>query len=117
MRPRSTPWVLLFFCPNSPKTCYTAGTMEKLASKFNKLVLVCTNLRADGTKCCANGGSEDLRDKLKTRVKELGLKVRVSKSGCLDMCQTGPTVVIMPDNIWLGSVTVNDIEEIIELLK
>ena len=90
--------------------------MQQLPKKYKKLVLVCTNRREDG-KCCADGGSESIRDVLKVRVKELGLPVRVSKSGCLDMCQTGPTVVIMPDDLWFGGVAADDVDRILDLLR
>lgn len=90
--------------------------MMTVTTPFKKLVLVCTNSREKGA-CCAAGGSEQLRDVLKARVKELGLPVRVSKSGCLDMCNSGPTVAIMPDNHWFGGVTMDDVEVIIAYLQ
>ena len=90
--------------------------MNTIPPKYKKLVLVCTNQRTDGTKCCAAGGSDELREQLKAKVKEAKLPVRVSKSGCLGMCETGPTVVIMPDNLWFGAVAVQDIDEIVKLL-
>ena len=39
-------------------------------------------------------------------------KVRSNKTGCLDVCEVGPNVVIYPDNIWYTGVTVNDVDEI-----
>ena len=90
--------------------------MIEIQNPYKKLVLVCTNCREE-KKCCAGGGSELIRDTLKTRVKELGLPVRVSKSGCLDRCSLGPTVVIMPDNIWFGEVGLDDVESILNLLQ
>lgn len=77
--------------------------------------MVCTNCRDDGRECCAQKGSIDLHQKLKEAIKEVAHDVRVSKSGCLDRCSTGATVVIMPDNICLGSVTEADIPEIVRL--
>jgi (2Fe-2S) ferredoxin len=91
--------------------------MERIPAKYKKLVLVCTNLRTDGTKCCAGNGSDEIRDVLKARVKEAGLPVRVSKSGCLGMCATGPTVVIMPDDLWFGGVGLEDVGSIVEMLR
>jgi (2Fe-2S) ferredoxin len=35
-------------------------------------------------------------------------------SGCLDQCAFGPVVVVYPDNVWYGRVTVADVDEIIE---
>ncbi len=84
---------------------------------FRKLVLVCTNVREDGRECCAQRNAVDLHAKLKAAVKEVATDVRVSKSGCLDNCSTGCTVVIMPDNIWLGQVADVDIPEIVKLIQ
>ncbi len=89
--------------------------MIPAAKPFRKLVLVCTNERTDGRECCMAKGSVELHAKIKEAVKAVDPTVRVSKSGCLDNCPTGPTVVIMPDNIWLGMVTDADIPEIVRL--
>ena len=40
--------------------------------------------------------------------------MRANKSGCLDQCEHGPTVVVYPDAVWYGRVTEADIDEIIE---
>ncbi len=90
--------------------------MHDLPNPYKKLVLVCTNCKDEG-KCCAGGGSEPIRDALKAKVKALGLPVRVSKTGCMGMCPTGPTVVIMPDDLWFGAVTMADVDRIVDLLK
>lgn len=90
--------------------------MYELDKTFRKLVLVCTNERYDGRECCARKGSADLHQKIKMAVAAVDPRIRVSKSGCLDHCSTGPTVVIMPDNIWLGRVQEQDIPELVELI-
>ena len=45
-----------------------------------------------------------------------GLKhrVRANKSGCLDQCEHGPTVVVYPDAVWYGRVKMEDVAEIVE---
>ena len=51
----------------------------------------------------------------KKALAERGVKrVRANKSGCLDQCEHGPTVVVYPDAVWYGGVTEADIAEIIE---
>jgi len=40
--------------------------------------------------------------------------VRANKSGCLDQCELGPTVVVYPEAIWYGQVRPEDVDEIIE---
>ena len=83
---------------------------------YRKLVLVCTNSRPDGSNCCALRGSETLFEKLKGAVKAQFVDVRVVRSSCLNNCETGASVVIMPDNVWLGEVTEGDIPELLEML-
>lgn len=90
--------------------------MYELDKTFRKLVLVCTNERHDGRECCADKGSAGLHQKIKFAVASVDPRIRVSTSGCLDRCSTGPTVVIMPDNIWLGRVQEQDIPELVKLI-
>lgn len=90
--------------------------MQQVERKFRKLVLVCTNERTDGRECCMHKGSVELHKKIKEAIRAADPWVRVTKTGCMDHCSTGPTVVIMPDNIWLGQVTEEDIPEIVKLV-
>ena len=86
--------------------------------RFDKHIFVCENKRPDGHPrgCCADKNSPELRQKLKSRLKQLGLNanVRANAAGCLDACEFGPTIVIYPEQIWYGGVTESDIEEIIQ---
>lgn len=80
-------------------------------------VFVCCNRRPDGHRrgSCAAKGSEGLRDYMKARAKELGLKgVRVNMAGCLDRCEFGPTVVIYPEGVWYKIETKQDVDEVLE---
>ncbi len=81
---------------------------------FAKYIFVCEN-KKDVGECCGAKGSEALREALKIRVKQMGLseRIRVSRAGCLDACEEGPNVLLMPDNIWFKRVKGEDIEEII----
>ena len=40
-------------------------------------------------------------------------EVRANKSGCLDQCEHGPTVVVYPEAVWYGFVDAADVEEIV----
>ena len=90
--------------------------MHKIDSRYRKLILVCTNVREDGRECCGQKGSVEFHQKLKAAIKAIDPSIRVSKSGCLDQCATGITVVIMPDNIWLGGITDMDIPSIVKMV-
>lgn len=90
--------------------------MQPAGTWFPRLVLVCTNERTDGRESCGPKGGVELHRHLKEAIKQRDPRIRVSRSGCLDNCKTGPTVVIMPDNIWLGGVTEEDIPRIVAYL-
>lgn len=80
-------------------------------------VFCCTNRRPAGHPrgCCAEKGAEELRDHMKSRAKQLGLKnVRVNSAGCLDRCELGPTVVIYPEGVWYTYSTKEDIDEVLQ---
>lgn len=85
-------------------------------SFYRRHIFCCTNRRDPGHKrgCCAEKNADELRDYMKTRVKELGIaKTRVNTAGCLDRCEFGPTVVIYPEGVWYSCKTKEDIDEVI----
>jgi (2Fe-2S) ferredoxin len=85
---------------------------------FQRHVFVCVNERPpDHPKgsCKARGGVE-VRDALKKELSARGLAklVRANNAGCLDQCEHGVTIVIYPEQVWYGGVTVDDVTDIIE---
>jgi (2Fe-2S) ferredoxin len=84
--------------------------------QFTHHIFVCENIRPDDDPrgSCGAKGSTEIRAKFKEEIKKRGFKgvVRANKSGCLDQCAKGPTIVIYPEAIWYGGVSVNDVEEI-----
>ncbi|MCG8420841.1 MAG: (2Fe-2S) ferredoxin domain-containing protein [Proteobacteria bacterium] len=85
---------------------------------FQRHLFVCLNERAPGHPrgCCKHKGSEEVRNKFKREVSARGLRgiVRANKAGCLDQCEHGVTVVVYPEQVWYGGVTVEDVSEIID---
>ena len=85
---------------------------------YEKTVFVCANTREGGKVACANPGrgGDIICEKLKTYVKEAGLggRVRVARSGCLNLCSQGPNLFIYPDGIWYSGVTEADLPELIK---
>ena len=85
---------------------------------FQKHVFVCTHDRGPENErgSCAPKGSEALLKALKHAVKQRGLagSIRVNKSGCLDNCENGCSVVVYPEAVWYGHVTEADLPEIVE---
>ncbi|HBC06403.1 MAG TPA: ferredoxin [Rhodospirillaceae bacterium] len=84
---------------------------------YDRHVFFCTNERPEGHPrgSCAAKGSVKLRDYMKARAKELGIKgVRVNSAGCLDRCELGPTLVIYPEGVWYRCETREDVDRVLE---
>lgn len=81
-------------------------------------VFVCTNDRLGKRKSCADGDNVTLREALKGRIAEMGWKgkVRISKCGCLGLCQSGPNVIIYPQEIWFSDVSIDEIDSILNVI-
>jgi (2Fe-2S) ferredoxin len=94
--------------------------MESEQPQFEKYVFVCTNERAEGERvsCGKSFCGKELHAKLKEAVKQAGLvnKIRVSKSGCLDVCEEGANILIYPENLWLNHVDLRDVSAVLEKL-
>lgn len=87
-------------------------------ARYIRHLLICENERAEGHSrgSCARKGSCDLTLKFKEELRSRGMatQYRANKSGCLDACEFGPVVVVYPDAVWYGGVTMDDVPEIIE---
>lgn len=87
-------------------------------AEFTHHIFVCCNRREPGHTrgCCDPDETEALRESFKNELKKrkLGPLVRANKAGCLDQCEEGPTVVIYPQAIWYGRVTLADVPRIID---
>ena len=81
-------------------------------------VFVCANRREAGHPrgCCDPTGAEALHKAFKQALADRGLnrRIRANRSGCLDQCEHGPTVVVYPDEVWYGGVTLDDVAEIVD---
>lgn len=83
---------------------------------FRCHVFCCTNERPENHPqgSCARRGSVRLRNYMKARAKELGLKgVRINSAGCLDRCAHGPTIVIYPEGVWYHCDSLDDVDAIL----
>ena len=81
---------------------------------YQKHIFVCV-----GEKCAQAGEGLGLYDKLKLRIKELGLeqgsqRICRSKTTCLGVCQGGPVGVVYPEGIWYGKLNEEKIERILQ---
>jgi len=86
--------------------------------KPKRHIFVCTSSRTNGEPkgfCHAKAGVEIVQNFLEEiRDRDLGGEVFVSNTGCFSLCEKGPIVVVYPDNVWYGSVTPDDVEEIMD---
>ncbi len=77
---------------------------------------VCINDRKGESKSCGYDGSEEIVEALRMVTKERNLKgkVRVVRSGCLDVCAFGPNMMIWPEGLWYMKVTMQDVPQIVD---
>jgi len=79
---------------------------------------VCTNKKSSGKRCCANTGGDAYFAYLKDKMMDLGLhgpgKIRISQSGCLGRCGSGPCMVVYPEAVWYTYTSFADLDEIID---
>ena len=68
---------------------------------------------------CAAKGSKELQEALKKGIATRGLrlKVRACESSCLDLCWVGPSIAVMPDQVFYGRVKHEDVGEILDSLE
>jgi (2Fe-2S) ferredoxin len=87
-------------------------------ARFEKHIFICGNLRPAGHPrgCCDPEQKAELQKAFKKSLADRGLKgrVRANQSGCLDQCEHGPNLVVYPEGVWYGHVTLGDVEEIVE---
>ncbi len=90
--------------------------MIKRPQPYIRQIFMCINNRQGVSPSCGYSGSEEFVNELKKVAKERNLKgkLRVAKSGCMDLCAFGPNLMIWPDGIWYMKVTKEDIPEIID---
>jgi (2Fe-2S) ferredoxin len=83
-----------------------------------RYLFVCVNRRdADNPKgSCAQKGSEEVAKRLKEALKTKGLatRIRACTSSCLDLCETGISIVQEPEHVVYGAVTLDDVDAIVD---
>jgi (2Fe-2S) ferredoxin len=80
-------------------------------------IFVCNNQRTDSDKIsCGEAHGLELVGEFKKQLLDLPikLKTRSNKSGCLGICDFGPTVAIYPEGIFYVGVRKQDVKEIVE---
>jgi (2Fe-2S) ferredoxin len=84
---------------------------------FDVHIFVCTNQRTGSERLsCGEAHGLTLVGEFKKQIKDLkvGLKIRANKSGCLGICDFGPTVAIYPEGTFYVGVKQEDVQEIVQ---
>ena len=81
-------------------------------------VFICTSCRINGQQkgYCYSKGSVDLVQRFMEEIEDRDLSgdVVINNTGCFGICDKGPIVVVYPEGVWYGNVTVDDVERIVE---
>ena len=61
---------------------------------------------------CMSSHSKEIKEKFDEVIAKLGLQDEtiVFQSGCFGLCEKGPVVVVFPEEVFYGHMTVNDVE-------
>jgi len=85
---------------------------------YQKHIFICTNQRPDGAAkpSCGEAHGLALVSEFKKLIKDKGLSVeiRAQKTGCLDLCDFGPALVVYPEGVFYQNVQLSDVAEIVE---
>lgn len=84
---------------------------------FDVHIFICTNQRSGSEKLsCGEAHGLELVAEFKQQLRGLPaeLKTRANRSGCLGICDLGPTVVIYPEGVFYVGVKKDDVKEIVE---
>ncbi|MBI3512169.1 MAG: (2Fe-2S) ferredoxin domain-containing protein [Bacteroidetes bacterium] len=84
---------------------------------YHKHIFICTNERAAGAprRSCGEVHGMEIVEAFKKKLKEknLAIRVRAQRAGCLDICDFGQTVAIYPEGVFYVGVELADVDAII----
>ncbi|MBI2915420.1 MAG: (2Fe-2S) ferredoxin domain-containing protein [Elusimicrobia bacterium] len=97
--------------------------MEERKIPYQSIFFVCTNAR-EGESACSNPSRGkncglELVNLLREEVKKKNLKgkIRIAKSGCMDVCAAGPNILVFESSgtqTWYSHVSQTDLPHLIE---
>ena len=83
-----------------------------------RYLFVCTNHRPEGHAkgSCGGKGAEEFVTALKDALAKRGVskRVRACAASCLDLCETGISLVQEPDHVAYGNATLADVDDLAE---
>ena len=85
---------------------------------YDRHIFICTNQRpanAPRPSCGEEHGiALVIAFKKAIKDKELDMPIRAQKTGCFDLCESGPMVAVYPDAILYKNVQLEDVQEIVD---
>ncbi len=84
--------------------------------KYEKHLFICTNQRPAGARisCGEEHGLALVAAFKKAILKNnLTTEIRAQRTGCMETCELGPSVVVYPEGIFYGHVGLEDVDEIV----
>lgn len=72
-------------------------------------ILVCQSFRAKGDpKGICHKQTDGFLQYIEEEILDRGLDMQVIATGCLKQCESGPIMVIQPDNLWFKNMSSED---------
>ncbi len=85
---------------------------------YSKHIFVCTNQRPDGApkpSCGLTHGEAIIAEfKKLVRQNDLSVEIRTQKTGCMDVCEQGPAIVVYPDGVFYKVTEMSDVKRIVD---
>ncbi len=74
-----------------------------------RMILVCQSFRLKGDqKGICHKQTDGFLQYIEEEILDRGLDMQVVATGCLKQCESGPIMVIQPDNLWFKNINSED---------
>ncbi len=86
----------------------------------NHHIFVCASFRVAGEAkgVCHRKDSTGLLQYLQSELSDRDMSdVQVSTTGCLNLCEKGPVMIVYPENHWYGEITEEKIDDILDRMQ
>ncbi len=86
--------------------------------KIKYHIFICTSCRVNGQQkgFCYSKASVDIVQRFMEAIEDYDLsdEVMITNTGCFGICDKGPVAVVYPEGVWYGSLTIDNVERIVE---